>query len=43
VGTGSPRENIDVIGTIGIQSAGTSNRFYMQHNPTQNSLDFIFV
>jgi hypothetical protein len=43
VGTGSPRENIDVIGTIGIQSAGTSNRFYMQHNSAQNSLDFIFV
>jgi len=43
VGTGTPRENLDVIGTIGIQSAGSANRFYIQHNPSQSSLDFIFV
>ena len=43
LGTVTPRENIDVIGTIGIQSAGTSNRFYLQHNSSENSLDFIFV
>jgi hypothetical protein len=43
VGTGSPRENLDVIGSIGIQSSGSANRFYIQHNPSQNSLDFIFV
>ena len=43
IGTGIPRENLDVIGSIGIQSAGTSNRFYIQHNSSQNSLDFIFV
>jgi hypothetical protein len=43
IGTGTPRENLDVIGTIGIQSAGASNRFYMQYNISLNSLDFIFV
>jgi hypothetical protein len=43
VGTGTPRENLDVIGTIGIQSEGASNRFYMQYNTSLNSLDFIFV
>jgi hypothetical protein len=43
IGTGTPRENLDVIGTIGIQSAGASNRFYMQYNTSLNSLDFIFV
>ena len=43
LGTVTPRENIDVIGTIGIQSVGTSNRFYLQHNSSENSLDFIFV
>ena len=43
LGTETPRENLDVIGSIGIQSAGTSNRFYLQHNSSQNSLDFIFV
>ena len=43
LGTVTPRENLDVIGTIGIQSAGTSNRFYLQHNSSENSLDFIFV
>jgi hypothetical protein len=43
VGTGVPRENLDVVGTIGIQSAGTSNRFYLQHNPSEQSLDFIFA
>jgi hypothetical protein len=43
VGTGTPRENLDVIGSIGIQSSGSSNRFYIQHNPSQSSLDFIFV
>ena len=43
IGTGVPRENLDVVGTIGIQSAGSSNRFYLQHNPSQSSIDFIFV
>jgi len=43
LGTETPRENLDVIGTIGIQSSGTSNRFYLQHNSSENSLDFIFV
>jgi len=43
IGTGLPRENLDVVGTIGIQSAGSSNRFYLQHNPSQSSIDFIFV
>jgi hypothetical protein len=43
IGTGAPRENLDVVGTIGIQSAGSSNRFYLQHNPSQSSIDFIFV
>ena len=43
VGTGIPRENLDVVGTIGIQSAGSANRFYIQHNASQNSLDFIFL
>ena len=43
IGTGVPRENLDVVGTIGIQSAGSSNRFYLQHNPSQSSIDFIFL
>jgi hypothetical protein len=43
VGTAIPRENLDVVGTIGIQSAGSANRFYIQHNTSQNSLDFIFL
>ena len=43
IGTGIPRENLDVIGSIGIQSAESSNRFYIQHNSSQSSLDFIFV
>ena len=43
IGTGLPRENLDVVGTIGIQSVGSSNRFYLQHNPSQSSIDFIFV
>jgi hypothetical protein len=43
LGTEFPRENLDVVGTIGIQSSGTSNRFYIEHNSAQNSLDFIFV
>ena len=41
--TGSPRHTVDVIGSIGIQTSGSNNRFYLQHNPTLNSLDFIFV
>jgi ribosomal protein L10 len=43
IGTGLPRENLDVTGTIGIQSSGSSNRFYLQHNTSQSSIDFIFV
>ena len=43
IGTGAPRENLDVVGTIGIQSAGFPNRFYLQYNPSQSSIDFIFV
>jgi len=43
LGTGVPRENLDVVGTIGIQSAGSSNRFYLQHNPSESSIDFIFI
>lgn len=42
VNTSSPRNSLDVIGSIGIQSSGSSNRFHIQHNPTLNSLDFIF-
>lgn len=43
VGTTNPRETLDVIGTIGIQSTGAANRFEIQHNAALNSLDFIFV
>ena len=43
VGTTNPRENLDVIGSIGIQSASSANRFQIQHNAALNSLDFIFV
>ena len=43
IGTNVPRENLDVIGSIGIQTSGSLNRFYFQHNPIENSIDFIFV
>ena len=43
VGTTNPRETLDVIGTVGVQASGSANRFEIQHNPTLNSLDFIFV
>mgnify|MGYP003334480099 CR=1 FL=1 len=42
VGTTNPRENLDVVGTIGIQSASSSNRFELLHNASLNSLDFVF-
>lgn len=43
VGITSPRETLDVVGTVGIQSTGSANRFYIQHNTALNSLDFVFV
>ena len=44
LGTTNPREKLDVVGgNIGIQGIGTSNRFYIQHNVSQNSLDFMFI
>jgi hypothetical protein len=43
VGTTNPRENLDVIGTIGVQASGAINRFEIQHNTAQSSLDFIFI
>ena len=43
IGITNPRENLDVVGTIGIQSASSANRFEIQHNATLNSLDFIFI
>lgn len=43
VGITNPRETLDVVGTVGIQSAGSANRFYIQHNTALNSLDFVFV
>jgi hypothetical protein len=44
VGTTNPREKLDVLGgNIGIQGVGTANRFYIQHNTSLNSLDFVFV
>jgi hypothetical protein len=42
-GTTNPRDKLDVIGNISIQGIGTANRFYLQHNTAQNSLDFVFV
>ena len=43
VGTTNPRENLDVIGSIGVQASGATNRFEIVHNTSLNSLDFIFV
>ena len=43
VGTTNPRENLDVIGSIGVQASGATNRFEIVHNSSLNSLDFIFV
>jgi hypothetical protein len=43
VGTTNPRETLDVIGTIGVQASGVANRFQIQYNSSQNSLDFIFI
>ena len=43
VRTTNPREEVDVIGDIGIQGSGSSNRFVIQHNTILNSLDFVFV
>jgi hypothetical protein len=43
IGTAVPRETLDVIGTVGVQASGSTNRFEIQHNSTLNSLDFIFI
>lgn len=43
INTGTPREELDVIGDIGVQASGASNRFSIQHNSAQNSLDFVFI
>lgn len=43
IGITNPRENLDVVGTIGIQSASSANRFEILHNAALNSLDFVFV
>ena len=43
IGTVSPREELDVVGDIGVQASGSSNRFSIQHNSAQNSLDFVFI
>lgn len=43
VGIATPRETLDVVGTIGVQASGATNRFEIQHNQALNSLDFIFV
>ena len=43
INTGTPREEMDVIGDIGVQASGASNRFSIQHNSAQNSLDFVFI
>jgi hypothetical protein len=43
-GTTNPREKLDVSGgNISIQGISTSNRFYIQHNTSLNSLDFVFI
>lgn len=43
INTATPREEMDVIGDIGVQASGSSNRFSIQHNSAQNSLDFVFI
>ena len=43
INTATPREEMDVIGDIGVQASGASNRFSIQHNSAQNSLDFVFI
>ena len=43
IGTTNPRENLDVIGSIGVQASGATNRFEIVHNTSLNSLDFIFL
>lgn len=43
IGTTNPRETLDVVGTIGVQASGVANRFQIQYNSSQNSLDFIFI
>lgn len=43
-GTTNPREKIDIVGgNVSIQGISTSNRFYIQHNTSLNSLDFVFI
>ena len=43
IGTTNPREEIDVIGDIGVQASGSANRFIIQHNNALSSLDFVFI
>ena len=43
VGTTNPRETLDVVGSIGVQASGTTNRFEIVHNSSLNSLDFNFI
>jgi len=43
LGITAPREELDVVGDIGVQASGASNRFVIQHNNALSSLDFIFV
>jgi hypothetical protein len=42
-GITAPREELDIIGDIGVQASGAANRFVIQHNNALNSLDFIFI
>ena len=43
INTESPDETLHVVGTIGIQNEESGNHFYLQHNPSTNSLDFIYI
>jgi hypothetical protein len=43
INTESPDETLHVVGTIGIQNDQSGNHFFLQHNPNQNSLDFIYI